>query len=119
MKIIDSSGDEIQSPDLSLGHLEKEKVLIAHHDAVAAVEGKWHYETSANYPNGGRDVVRVIDVPGVAAQDAWDQYEDVLRYIPYTAEELAERDAARKPTADEQIAELREALDLLLSGVTK
>ena len=30
-----------------------------------------HYETVAEYPNGGRDVRKVIDVPGVPAQAAW------------------------------------------------
>lgn len=117
MRIIDQNGAEITSPNLSLGHLVEDRIIIAHHDAVQAVVEQWHYETVAVYPNGGKDVQKVIDTPGVSAKDAWDEYEDVLRYIPYTPDELAEIEANRKPTTEEQIAELREALDLLLSGV--
>ena len=79
---------ELENPDLSLGYLREEKILIAHHDAVEAVQEQWHYETIAEYPNGGKDVKKVVDVPGVEAKDAWDEYETVQRYIPYTDEEL-------------------------------
>lgn len=119
MKIIDVDGVEIKYPDLSLGHLEREKVLIARHEAVESVEEKWHYETAAEYPNGGRDVVKVIDVPGVDARDAWDEYEEILRFIPYTEEELKEVEENRKPTLEEQVSELKDALYLILSGVTE
>lgn len=110
---------EIFSPDLSLGRVVPDKRLVAHHPAVEAVPDVWHYEVIATYPNGGQDLEKVVDVPGVPAVEAWDEYEDILRYIPYTPEELAEKEANRKPSTEEQIAELREALDLLLSGVTE
>lgn len=88
MRILDLGGMELENPDLSLGYLREEKILIAHHDAVEAVQEQWHYETIAEYPNGGKDVKKVVDVPGVEAKDAWDEYETVQRYIPYTDEEL-------------------------------
>lgn len=56
----------------------------------------------------------------MAAQEAWDEYETVQRFIPYTEEELAQMESARnQPTLEEQVAELREALELLLSGATE
>ena len=55
-----------------------------------------HYETVAEYPGGGRDVRKVIDVPGVPAQAAWTEQVPVQRYIRYTEEELAAREEARK-----------------------
>ena len=118
MRIIDENGVEVTSPDLKLGHLEEEKEIIQH-EAIPYVEEEWHYETTATYPNGGVDVIKVIDVPGVEAKEAWTEEIPFLRYILYTPEELAEIEAKRKPSPEEQIAELREALDLLLSGVTE
>ena len=88
MRILDMNGMELDSPDLSRGYLTEEEILIAHHDAVEAVQEQWHYKTTAVYPNGGKDVAKVVDVPGVEAKDAWDEYETVQRYIPYTDEEL-------------------------------
>lgn len=133
MKIIDSNGVEIASPDLTLGYLKPETQTI-HHDAVAGVEEVSHYETET-LPDGipaiyydadgrekGRDVRKVVDVPGVEGKEAWDEEVTVQRYILYTPEELAEQKKARKeaeekaqlPTAEERLAALEAAmLDLL------
>ena len=88
MRILDLNGMELENPDRSMGYLMKEEILISHHEAVEAVAEQWHYETAAVYENGGRDVKKVIDIPGVEAKDAWDEYDTVQRYIPYTGEEL-------------------------------
>lgn len=121
MKIIDSSGVEIASPDLTKGYLKPETQTI-HHDAVAGVEEVSHYETIREYPNGGKDVKKVVDVKAVLAQDAYDEEVEVQRYIRYTTEELAAQEKARKeaeekaqlPTAEERLVALEAAmLDLL------
>ena len=44
----------------------------------------------------GRDVRKVVDVPGVDPQPAWDEEVPVQRYILYTAEELAAQAEAKK-----------------------
>lgn len=120
MKIIDSNGLEITTPDLTKGYLKPETQTI-HHDAVAGVEEVSHYEYKT-YPNGGRDRWKVVDVPGVDPQPAWDEDVPVQRYVLYTAEELAAQEKARKeaeekaqlPTAEERLAALEAAmLDLL------
>lgn len=133
MKIIDINGNPMENPDLSLGWLE-DKTQTIHHDAVAGVEEVSHYETET-LPDGtpaiyydadgrekGRDVRKVVDVPGVEAKDAWDEEEQVQVYHLYTAEELAAQEKARKeaeekaqlPTAEERLAALEAAmLDLL------
>ena len=95
MKIIDENGAAIEAPDLTLGYLTDSTEEIIH-PAVEGVEEQWHYETVAEYPNGGRDVRKVIDVPGVPAQAAWTEQVPVQRYIRYTEEELAAREEARK-----------------------
>lgn len=95
MKIIDETGAVIENPDLTLGYLADDTEPLEH-PAVEGVEEVSHYETVAEYPNGGKDVRKVIDVPGVPAQAAWTEQMPVQRYIRYTEEELAAREEARK-----------------------
>lgn len=90
MRILDKQGNELETYDKTKGYLVNDKVLIAHHEAVEAVEEQGHFETIAEYPNGGKDVEWIVDKPGVQAAEAWDEYEDIYRYVPYTADELAE-----------------------------
>lgn len=114
MRIININGSEITSADLSLGRLVEEQIFIAHHEAVEAVEEQWHYEVIAEYPNGGRDVEKVIDIPGAEARDAWDEYETVQRYIPYTEEELIEmekeKNAPKPLTVEERLTALEKTI---------
>ena len=89
MRILNIDDIEIFEPDMSKGRLINDRRLVAHHEAVEEVQEEGHYEVIAEYPNGGKDVEWVVDVPGVAAHEAWDEYEDILRYIPFTEVELA------------------------------
>lgn len=98
MRILDQNDNEIQPEDVDyrLGKLSDDKIFVQHHDAVEAVEEQGHYETLQEYPNGGKDVEWKVDVPGVEAKEAWNEYEDIQRYTKFTAEELkanAEREA--------------------------
>ncbi len=111
MKIIDINSNPMESPDLSLGWLEDTTRTI-HHDAVAGVEEVSHYETIAEYPNGGKDVERVVDVPGVEAKDAWDEEEQVQVYHLYTAEELAAQAEAKKKAEEAAAAEAKKKAEL-------
>lgn len=95
MKIIDETGAVVENPDLTLGYLTDDTEEITH-PAVEGVEEQWHWETVTEYPNGGMDVQRVVDVPGVPARPAWTEQLPIKRYIRYTAEELAAQEKARK-----------------------
>lgn len=123
MKIIDSNGVEIATPDLTKGYLKPETQTI-HHDAVAGVEEVSHYETET-LPDGtpaiyydadgrekGRDVRKVVDVPGVDPQPAWDEEVPVQRYILYTAEELAAQAEAKKKAEEAAAAEAKKKAEL-------
>lgn len=90
MRYFDENNKEIVSPDLTLGYGIQDKLLTAHHEAEAGTEEVGHYEVIREYPNGGRDVEWIVDVPGSPAKEAWDEYEDILRWHWYTDEELAE-----------------------------
>ena len=100
MRIFDQNNNLLETVDKSKGYLKRDSLFLRHHDAVEAVAQKGHYEAVKEYPNGGKDVAWVVDVPGVAAKDAWDEYEDILRFVPYTADQLAQK----------RIAELKESL---------
>ena len=103
MKIIDENGAAIETPDLTLGYLVGGTEPVEH-PAVEGVEEQWHWETVTEYPNGGKDVQKIIDVPGVQAQEEWVEQVPIQKYIRYTAEELAAQEEARKK------AEAREKL---------
>lgn len=104
MKIYNQAKSQIlKDPDMSLGRLEKD-VLITHHDAQQEVKEEGHYITTAEYPNGGKTIEWVIDVPGVEAKEAYDEEEEILIYIPYTEAEL------QKINAQKRIRELKKLL---------
>lgn len=110
MKIIDENGAAIETPDLTLGHLVGGTEPVEH-PAVEGVEEVSHYETVTEYPGGGRDVQKVIDVPGVTAQAAWTEQVPVQRYIRYTEEELAAQEQAKKDAEErEKLPETVKAL---------
>ena len=46
-------------------------------------------------------MVWIIDVPGTEAKEAWDEYEDIQRYVLYTEEELAAKEAEKKAKEEE------------------
>lgn len=139
MKIIDTNGSPMENPDLTLGYLKTETQTV-HHDAVEGVKEVSHYETET-LPDGtpaiyydadgrekGRDVRKVVDVPGVAAKEAYDEEVEVQRYILYTADELAEQAAAREkaeqqaklPNTETRLAALESAMrDLLAAYATE
>lgn len=95
MKIIDETGAIIESPDLTLGYLTNDTEEITY-PAVEGVEELFHYETVAEYPNGGKDVQKIVDRPGVQAQEEWVEKVPIQKYIRYTAEELAAQEEERK-----------------------
>ena len=102
MKIIDDkTGLEIQNPDLTQGRLRSETEAVEH-PAQEGVPELSHYETVAEYPNGGKDVRKVIDREGVPAQDAWTEQVPIQRYILFTAEELAEQEAEQEAERKKQ-----------------
>lgn len=131
MKIIDETGSVLTTePDLEAGYLV-EDVEVVHHDAVEGTAPQWHRET-AKLPDGspaiyyrdgkeiGRDMVKVIDVPGVDPQPAWDEEVPLMRYIRYTAEELAQRENEKQEAQQRQDAldKLPETLEALTAAQT-
>ena len=113
-EIYNEQMEPIENPDLTLGCL-RPGTRTVHHEAVEGIEEVWHYETIAEYENGGMDVRRVVDEPGVEAQAAWNEEIPIQIYVPYTQEELDRMEAERnKPTTEERIAQLEAQNETLL-----
>lgn len=113
-EIYNENMERIENPDLTLGYL-KPGTRTEHHEAVEGVQEVWHYETVAEYPNGGKDIRKVVDVSGVEAQAAWDEEIPIQIYVPYTQEELDRMESERnKPTTEERIAQLEQQNETLL-----
>lgn len=123
MRILDINNNEIINPDLTLGYLIEDKIISIHHDAIPPVEEVGHYEVVRTYPNGGKLLNWIVTTPGSPGQEAWDEYEDIYRYILYTQEELDEiaAEQAREQAeaeAKRQAAEVVELVNALL-GVSE
>ena len=103
MRILDENNIELTEDqiNLELGYLKPESIISMHHEATEEVKEIGHYEVIAEYPNGRKAVAWVIDVPGIEAKEAWNEYEDIQRYVLYTEEELAAKEAEKKAKEEE------------------
>lgn len=91
MKVYNESKTELlEQYDLEKGYL-KEDFIVHNFPESHEIKEISHYETIKVYPNGGKDVKKVIDVEGVEYKPARTENERIYIYIPYTAEELSER----------------------------
>lgn len=94
---------ELTEVDESKGYL-KEDVVETDIPEQKEVLEEWHYEVIAEYPNGGKDVKKVVDVEGKPYIPAHTEREEILIYIPYTEDEL------ERMAAEREIAELKAKL---------
>ena len=94
---------ELTEVDESKGYL-KEDVIETEIPEQEEVVEEWHYEVIAEYPNGGKDVKKVIDVEGKPYIPAHTEREEILVYIPYTENEL------ERMAAEREISELKAKL---------
>lgn len=100
---------ELTTYDLNKGRLIDDTIKRI----IPAVEGKeeqGHYETIAEYPNGGKDIEWVVDQPYIEAQAEREEVEQIQVYIPFTAEEQAQHDQARYENLVESKIRLRYTL---------
>ena len=93
MRTLDENDAEVIEPDLELGHLEPDKLFVQHHDEIP--EKLPVKEIDYDNPlwvgsNGGKIVQTTVVSEYQPRVPAWDEYEDILRYILYTEEELDE-----------------------------
>lgn len=88
MKVYDvTKTKELAEYDLTLGYLKEDFIV---HTLPEQKEQKeeWHYETIAEYKNGGKDVKKIIDKPFQPYLPEREEQEQIQVYVPYTDEEL-------------------------------
>lgn len=71
--------------DLTNGYLVDDTLEIKHEEVKAVVEQS-HYETIKEYDNGGKDVIKVIDVEGVEYKPEYTETINIKVYKPITQE---------------------------------
>ena len=132
MKVFDKEMNEIPEPNLEFGRLEERSKPITHH-YVVDVEEVTHEEVLREYPNGGKDVIFVVDVEEEGHWEASDEEGNIvdstdvipddapheldipsvhrwIAYIPHTQEEIeAIKEAERAEAEALAEAEAREA----------
>lgn len=74
--------------DTTKGRLEKD-VIVIHHEGVQGVEPKFR-EVVTEFENGGKDISYELVEQGVEKVEPYDEYEEIMVYIPYTQEQLDE-----------------------------
>lgn len=104
--------------DLEKGYLKPDKLVTAHHEATSFVKGKTAQEIAnelttqgktieigydglpylvvEEHEGGGRSVEEIKAEPDVPAKDAYDDYEDIQVYVPYTEAELTEHNERKE-----------------------
>lgn len=93
MKIYNEDKTQIlDNPDLKMGWLKEDRVVIKTIPATEEIQEQGHYVTIMEYPNGGKDVEWVVDVEGIPAKPETYEYEDIQVYVPYTQEELTQNE---------------------------
>lgn len=96
--------------DFLLGHLENDKLFIAHHDAVEAREAVYA-DRIVQEESGFSSIYKDLITPAVEAKEAYDEYEDIQVFVPYTEEEL------KKRADDKRHAELKAELEKIKEDI--
>lgn len=81
--------DILENPDLEKGYLQYDKIIVKTIPATEEVKEEFHYEYKT-YPSGGKDRIKVVDVPYQPAKPETYEYEDIQVYITYTEKEYTE-----------------------------
>lgn len=82
---------EYDNIDFNAGYLVDMEDVI-HHDAIEGKAEKGHYQTIAEYENGGKDVVWVVDEEAIEPQEAYDEIIQYQIYIPYSKEYMEHKE---------------------------
>lgn len=107
--VLDADGNAVPNPDMEKGYTTPGKRLVQHHEAIqfapAVYEDVIVSSVDASedtYGHAGETYEHRLVTPQVEYQPAWDEYEDVLIYIAYTAEELAQKEKEKKEAEEAQ-----------------
>lgn len=98
MKIYNETKTKIlENPDLEKGRLIQDKIVTKTIPAQEEVQEQFHYEYK-EYPNGGKDQIKVVDVEYRPAKPETYEYEDIQVYKQFTEEQFKNNLRAKRET---------------------
>ena len=116
MKIYNQEKTQIlENPDLKKGYLMEDKIVVKTIPATEEVQEQFHYEYK-DYPSGGRDRIKVVDVAYQPAKPETYEYEDIQVYVLFTEEELINNEIS---TLTEQLEKTDYIANKLAEAVSK
>lgn len=100
------------------GYLRADKILV-HHDAVLPQKAVYQ-NREVREESGGISIYKHLVTPEVEGKEAYDDYEDIQVYVPYTAEEL-KRIADEKRHADlkAELVKIKEDIEQEIFGLVR
>ena len=104
MRILDEQGNELESVDESKGYGKHETIVIQHHDEILFQPAVYEDVFVEEYPNGGKMYEHRLVSDQVEHVDAYDDTEDIIRFVAYTQEEL-DAIAAKQAQEEKEAAE--------------
>ena len=93
---------ELFKYDLDKGYLVDDELVINHIE-VKGQEEEGHYETIAEYENGGKDVAWIIDKPYIEHEDAWKEVIPIKVYIEYSENEIKKQNLEKEITKTKEL----------------
>lgn len=105
--------------DFDFGYLKADKRVISHHEAVEAKEAVYS-DRVERLPNRSVQVWKDLVTPAVEAKEAWDEYEDIQVYVPYTEEELKKfADEKRHAELKAELEKIKEDIEQETFGIVR
>ena len=122
MKIFDETKTyklNYENLDLEKGYLKPDKLFVKHHDKVEAKQAIYNRRVE-KLSNGSTQVWQDLVSPVVPAKEAYDEYEDIQVYVPYTEAELKERvNKARSTELKAELAKIKEDIEQETFGLVR
>lgn len=83
--------------DFDLGFLKPERLFKVRHEAVEGQEAVYTVRAVVE-ESGGTSIYKDLVSPAVEAKEAWDEYEDIQIFVPFTSEERKDHFRRRRET---------------------
>lgn len=122
MRIFDESKTYEISPetiDYIKGYLMSDKRFVTHCEAVVGQEAVYE-DRVEELSNGSTQVWKDLVSPAVEAQEAYDEYEDIQVFVPFTEVELKERANKKRSTElKAELAKIKEDIEQEIFGLVR
>ena len=104
--------------DFEKGYLRADKLLV-HHEAILPKNAVYQ-KREVREENGGISVYKELVTPEVEGKEAYDDYEDIQVYVPYTAEELKRiADEKRHTDLKAELVKIKEDIEQEIFGLVR